>query len=187
MHVTIACVCAGLTLAWAGLTLAQAPGTYPAKAVRIIAGFPPASGADITARLIAPRLGEALSQQFLVENRPGAGSNIAAELAAKAAPDGYMIFVGTVANAINATLYPKLPFDFARDFTPVALTSSAPNILVVHPSVPPRSVPELVQLAKAQPGALNFASSGAGTAPHLSAELFKSMARVIKESGARAE
>lgn len=179
MSIVIRCLVAILALVGSGGALAQAPATpYPAKPVRIIAGFPPGSGADITARTIGARLGEAFGQQFVIDNRPGAGSNIAAELAAKAAPDGYTIFIGTVANTINATLYPKLPFDFARDFAPVALTTSAANVLVVHPSVPVRSVAELVKLAKAQPGRLNFASSGNGTAPHLSAELFKSMAGI---------
>ena len=168
---------AGLTLICAGGALAQAPG-YPVKPVRIIAGFPPGSGADITARVIGQKLGEAYGQQFLVDNRPGAGSNIAAELAAKAAPDGYTLFIGTVANTINATLYARLPFDFARDFAPVALTTSAPNVLVVHPSVPAHSVAELIKLAKARPGQLNYGSAGTGTAPHLSAEMFKSMAGI---------
>ena len=151
---------------------------YPAKSVRVIAGFPPASGADITARVIGAKLYDVLGQQFLVDNRPGAGSNIAAEIAAKSPPDGYTLFIGTVANAINATLYSKLPFDFARDFAPVALTTAAPNVLVVHPSVPARSVRELVALARSRPGQLNFASAGTGTAPHLSGELFKAMAGV---------
>lgn len=168
---------AGLVLVCAGGALAQAP-AYPVKAVRIISGFPPGSGADITARVIGQKLGEAYGHQVLIDNRPGAGSNIAAELAAKATPDGYTLFVGTVANTINATLYAKLPFDFARDFAPVALTTSAPNVLVVHPSVPAHSVAELIKLAKARPGQLNYGSAGIGTAPHLSAEMFGSMAGI---------
>jgi tripartite-type tricarboxylate transporter receptor subunit TctC len=151
---------------------------YPARPIRVIAGFPPASGADITARIIGSRLGEALGQQVIVDNRPGAGSNIAAELAAKSPPDGYTLFIGTVANAINATLYSRLPFDFSRDFAPVALTTAAPNVLVLHPSVPAKSVKELIALARSRPGQLNFASAGTGTAPHLSGELFKAMAGV---------
>ena len=111
---------------------------YPSKSVRVIAGFPPGSGADITARVIGARLADALGQQIIVDNRPGAASNIAAELAAKSLPDGYTLFIGTVANTINATLYSKLPFDFARDFAPVALTTAAPNVLVLHPTVPAR-------------------------------------------------
>jgi len=152
--------------------------SYPVKSIRVISGFPPGSGADITARVIGARLGDALGQQVVVDNRPGAGSNIAAEIAAKSPADGYTLFIGTVANTINATLYAKLPFDFARDFAPVALTTAAPNVLVVHPSVPAKSVKELIALAKSRPGQLNFASAGTGTAPHLSGDLFNAMAGV---------
>ena len=151
---------------------------YPSKAIRVIAGFPPGSGADITARVIGARLNDSLGQQVVVDNRPGAGSNIAAELAAKSPADGYTLFIGTVANTINATLYSKLAFDFTRDFAPVALTTATPNLLVVHPSVPARSVSELVALAKSRPGQLNYASAGVGTAPHMSGELFNAMAGV---------
>jgi tripartite-type tricarboxylate transporter receptor subunit TctC len=162
-----------------GQTPAAASGAaYPAKPIRIIAGFPPGSGADITARVIGAKLGDALGQQVIVDNRPGAGSNIAAEIAAKAPADGYTLFVGTVANTINATLYAKLPFDFARDFAPVALATATPNVLVVHPSVPAKSVKELIALARSHPGQLNFASAGTGTAPHLSGELFSAMAGI---------
>jgi tripartite-type tricarboxylate transporter receptor subunit TctC len=151
---------------------------YPSKSIRVIAGFPPGSGADITARVIGARLNDALGQQVAVDNRPGAGSNIAAELAAKSPADGYTLFIGTVANTINATLYSKLPFDFARDFAPVVLATATPNVLVVHPSVPVKTVKELVALAKSRPGQLNFASAGTGTAPHMSGELFKAMAGI---------
>ncbi len=151
---------------------------YPVKPVRVIVGFPPGSGADITARVIGAKLYEVVGQQFLTDNRPGAGSNIAAEVSAKSPPDGYTLFIGTVANTINATLYSKLPFDFARDFAPVILATAAPNVLVIHPSVPARSVKDLIALAKSRPGQLDFASSGVGTAPHLSGELFKTMAGV---------
>ena len=151
---------------------------YPMKPVRVIVGFPPGSGADITARVIGMQAGVFLGQQMVIENRPGAGSNIAAELVAKSPADGYTLFIGTVANTINATLYPRLPFDFARDFNPVVLAAATPNLLVVHPSLPAKSVRELVALARSRPGQLNFASSGAGTAPHLSAELFEAMAGV---------
>ncbi len=162
-------------LAWA---LGVAAADYPDKPVRMIVGFPAGSGVDILARLAGQKLAETYGQQFVIDNRPGAGSNIAANLAAKAAPDGYTIFLGTVANAINATLYAKLPFDFTRDFAPIVLAASAPNLLVVHPSVPARSVAELIRLAKAQPGQLSFGSSGTGTAPHLAGELFKRMAGI---------
>jgi len=162
-------------LAWA---LGVAAADYPDKPVRMIVGFPAGSGVDILARLAGQKLAETYGQQFVIDNRPGAGSNIAANLAAKAAPDGYTIFLGTVANAINTTLYAKLPFDFTRDFAPIVLAASAPNLLVVHPSVPARSVAELIRLAKAQPGQLSFGSSGTGTAPHLAGELFKRMAGI---------
>lgn len=162
----------------AGTAAAAAAQAYPARPIRVICGFPPGSGADITARVIGAKLYEVMGQQFFVDNRPGAGSNIAAEIAAKSAPDGYTLFIGTVANTINATLYSRLPFDFARDFAPVALATAAPNVLVVHPSVPAKTVKDLVALAKSRPGQLNFASSGTGTAPHLSGELFNAMAGV---------
>ena len=168
--------------ALAATLLCAVPGataqSYPVKSIRVISGFPPGSGADITARVIGARLGDALGQQVVVDNRPGAGSNIAAEIAAKSPADGYTLFIGTVANTINATLYAKLPFDFARDFAPVALTTAAPNVLVVHPSVPAKSVKDLIALAKSRPGQLNYASAGTGTAPHLSGELFNAMAGV---------
>ncbi len=175
MRATISIAVLPVLLAVAAGTMAQ---PYPAKSVRVIAGFPPGSGADITARVIGARLGDALGQQVVVDNRPGAGSNIAAEIAAKSPADGYTLFIGTVANTINATLYAKLPFDFARDFAPVVLTTATPNVLVVHPSVPAKSVKELIALAKSRPGQLNFASAGVGTAPHLSGELFNAMASV---------
>ena len=151
---------------------------YPDKTVRMIVGFPAGSGVDILARLVGQKLAETYAQQFVIDNRPGAGSNIAAGFAAKAVPDGYTIFLGTVANAINATLYAKLPFDFTRDFAPIVLAATAPNLLVVHPSVPAHTVAELIRLAKAQPGQLSFGSSGTGTAPHLAGELFKRMAGI---------
>ena len=166
------------TSALAQITSAGPGAAYPAKSIRVIVGFPPGSGADITARVIGAKAGEALAQQVIVDNRPGAASNIAAELAAKTPADGYTLFIGTVANTINATLYPRLPFDFARDFAPVVLTTAAPNVLVVHTSVPAKSVKELIALAKIRPGQLNYASAGTGTAPHLSGELFNAMAGI---------
>jgi tripartite-type tricarboxylate transporter receptor subunit TctC len=170
---------AGFALACASVALAQAPSAmYPAKPVRVIVGVSPGSAADIPARAIGQKLGEALGQQFLIDNRPGAGGNIAAEIVAKSPPDGYTMLLGSIANAINTALYSRLPFDFARDFSPIALAASAPNLLVVHPSVPARSVADLIRLAKAQPGTLNYASVGPGTVPHLAGELFKSMAGI---------
>lgn len=155
--------------------LAQAQ-EYPARAPRLLIGFPPGSAADVATRVIAPPLGMALGQGIVIENRPGAGSNIATEQAVRAAPDGYTLFLGSVANTINASLHRDLPFDFARDLAPVAPLVSIPNLLVVHPSVPASSVAELITLARA--GQLFFASSGVGTAPHLSGELFNLMTGV---------
>jgi len=151
---------------------------YPAKLIRLIVGFPPASAADIAARVVGQRLGPALGQQIVVDNRPGAASNIAADLVAKSAADGYTLFTATVANAINAALYPKLAFDFVRDFAPIELAVATPNVLVVHPSLPARTVQELIALAKNRPRQLTYASAGVGTVLHMSAELFKSMAGV---------
>jgi len=146
--------------------------SYPAKPVRIIVGFTPGGGVDINARLLAPKLGEYLGQQFIVDNRPGAGTNIANELVAKSVPDGYTILINTAAVAINMSLYKKVNFDTLRDFAPISVFSQSPNVLVIHPSVPVKSVKELVALAKAKPGALNFSSAGSGTTQHLSGELF---------------
>lgn len=146
--------------------------SYPTKPVRIIVGFTPGGGVDINARLLAPKLAEYLGQQFIVDNRPGAGTNIANELVAKSPPDGYTILINTAAVAINMSLYKKVNFDTLRDFAAISVFSQSPNILVIHPSVPVKSVKELVALAKAKPGALNFSSAGSGTTQHLSGELF---------------
>ena len=146
--------------------------SYPTKPVRIIVGFTPGGGVDINARLLAPKLAEYLGQQFIVDNRPGAGTNIANELVAKSPPDGYTILINTAAVAINMSLYKKVNFDTLRDFAPISVFSQSPNILVIHPSVPVKSVKELIALAKAKPGALNFSSAGSGTTQHLSGELF---------------
>lgn len=146
--------------------------SYPTKPARIIVGFTPGGGVDINARLLAPKLAEYLGQQFIVDNRPGAGTNIANELVAKSPPDGYTILINTAAVAINMSLYKKVNFDTLRDFAAISVFSQSPNILVIHPSVPVKSVKELVALAKAKPGALNFSSAGSGTTQHLSGELF---------------
>ena len=143
----------------------------------MIVAFPPGGGTDIVARMLAPRLGEALGQSVLVENRGGASGNIGTELAARAAPDGYTILMGNVApNAINVSLFRNLPFDPVADFVPVSLVASTPNILVVHPSIPARTVKEVIALAKAKPGTLNFASAGVGSSSHLAGELFRILA-----------
>lgn len=152
--------------------------TYPAKPVRIIVPFPPTAGADTTIRLFTPKLAEALAQQFIVDNRAGAAGNIGAEAAARAAPDGYTLLVAPASLASSQSLYKNLTFDLARDFEPIAMLASAPFVLAVHPSVPAKSVKELIALAKARPGQLNFASTGIGGTNHLAGELFKSMAGI---------
>jgi tripartite-type tricarboxylate transporter receptor subunit TctC len=156
-----------------------AEGDYPRKPVRIVVPFAPGGSTDVVARILADKLGTALGQAFVVENRPGAGGNIGADVVAKAAPDGYTLLMGTTGVlAINQYLYKDMPFDAARDFTPVSYTSLITNILVVNAEVPAKTVAELIALARSKPGALTFASSGAGSSTHLSGELFKSMAGV---------
>ena len=147
--------------------------SYPSRPVRIVVGYPAGGGVDITARLIGQWLSERLGQQFVVENRPGAGSNIAAEAVARAAPDGYTLFLATTANAINATLYDKLNFDFIRDIAPVGGLSRVPLILVINPSLPAKTLPEFIAYAKSNPGKINIANGGVGGADHVSGELFK--------------
>jgi tripartite-type tricarboxylate transporter receptor subunit TctC len=151
---------------------------YPARPVRLIIGYPPGGSADITARLFGQWLSERLGQAFVVESRPGAGTNIATEAVVRAPPDSYTLLLVAPANAINATLYEKLSYDFIRDMAPVAGLIRFPNVLVVNPSVPARTVPELIAHAKANPGKLNMASSGAGSTIHVSGELFKMMTGV---------
>jgi tripartite-type tricarboxylate transporter receptor subunit TctC len=148
--------------------------TYPTKPIRLVVPFPAGGTTDILARAVAQKLSETLGQQVIVDNRPGAGGNIGSELVARAAPDGYTLLMGTVGtHAINVSLYPKLPYDPVKDFTPIVLVAGVPNVLVVNPSLPAQSVAELIAYAKANPGKLNFASSGSGTSIHLSGELFK--------------
>jgi tripartite-type tricarboxylate transporter receptor subunit TctC len=147
--------------------------TYPSKPIRLVVGFPPGGGVDINARLLAPKLTEFLGQPVIVENRPGAGTNIANELVAKTAPDGYTLLINTPAVAINMALYRKLPYDTLRDLAAVSIFSEAPNILVVHNGVPARDVKELVALARAKPGVMNYSSAGSGTTQHLAGELLK--------------
>ena len=150
---------------------------YPSRPIRLIVGFGPGAGADISARILAADMSKALGQQIVVENRAGAGSNIAAELVVRAPKDGYTLLVGTAANVINGAIRP-LSFDFAKDLAPIVLTTEAPNILVVNPSVGASTVPALIALAKAKPGELTFGSAGVGTSPHVSGELFNIMAGV---------
>ncbi|MGB6796032.1 MAG: tripartite tricarboxylate transporter substrate binding protein, partial [Xanthobacteraceae bacterium] len=151
---------------------------YPARPVRIAVGFPPGTSSDITARLIAQWLSERLGQQFIVENRPGAGTDIAAESVAHAAPDGYALLWVTQSNAINQTLYQDLNFDFSRDIRPLAGIVSIPTVMIVTPSLPVQTVPEFIAYAKANPGKINMASPGIGSANHVFGELFKMMTGV---------
>jgi tripartite-type tricarboxylate transporter receptor subunit TctC len=159
-----------------GIVLEAAAQPYPAKSIRFIVPFPPGGSADILARAIGQKAGEGLGQSFVVENRPGAGTAIGAEALAKSAPDGYAIMIGTVSShAINPALNPKLPFDPVKDFTPISLVASIPFAMVVHPSVPAKTVQEFVELARARPGTLNYSSAGSGTSNHLAGELLRSM------------
>lgn len=164
---------AALALVALGVPPAALAQTYPTKPIRIVSGFAPGGGIDIMARVLSPKLVESLGQQVLIESRPGAGTNIAMEYVVKSAPDGYTLLMNTPAVAINMSLYKKLSFDTTRDLAAISIFSQAPNLLVVHPSVPVRSVKELIALARARPGALNFSSGGNGTTQHLSGELFK--------------
>ena len=150
--------------------------SYPAKPVHLLVGFAPGGGNDIAARLIGHWLSERLGQQFIVENRPGAGSNIATEAVVRAAPDGYTLLLVAVANATNATLYDKLNFNFIRDIAPVAGLLRVPNLVEVHPSVPARTLPEFIAYAKANPGKVNMGSGGSGGPVHMTGELFNMMA-----------
>jgi tripartite-type tricarboxylate transporter receptor subunit TctC len=151
---------------------------YPNRSVRIIVATAAGSGADIAARIIASQLSASLGQQFVLENRPGAAGNIAAEAAARAAPDGYTLLMMVAGMAINPALYSKLNYNIEKDFDPVALAASAPLVLAIHPSLPVRSVRELITFAKAHPGELYFGSSGSGSSPHLAAEMFRMQAGI---------
>jgi tripartite-type tricarboxylate transporter receptor subunit TctC len=170
---------------WAALALtaqlsvsASAQETYPARPVHVIVGLGAGSSTDVTARLIAQKMGQILGQSFVVENRAGAGGNLATAFVAHAPKDGYTLLFGSVATTVNVTLMPNAGFDLVKDLAPVALLATVPNILVVHPSLGVHSLDELTALAKSRPNEILFASSGIGTSPHLSAELFNLMAGV---------
>jgi tripartite-type tricarboxylate transporter receptor subunit TctC len=165
----------GLTLSAPSLASAA---EYPVKPVRIVVGFPPGGSVDIAARLVSQFLSERLGQQFIIDNRPGAGANIGTEAVVNAPADGYTLLLCGSFNAISASLYSRLGFVFLRDIAPVAPVLRAPNIMVVNPSVPATSVPEFIAYAKAHPGRINMASTGNGTTTHLSGELFKAMTGV---------
>ena len=151
---------------------------YPAKPVRVVVSFPPGAGADIVARTITPRLTEAFGQQFVVDNRSGASGNLGAEVAARAVADGYTLLFTPASVASSQALYTKLGYNLERDLVPISIVASAPFVLVVHPSLPARTVKDLIAMAKAKPGQLLYASTGNGGSPHLAMELFKMQARI---------
>ena len=167
-----------LVTAMAATTAGVCAQSYPNKPVRLIAPSSPGSGVDIVARFFAQKLGAQIKQQVVVENRAGAGANIGAEIAAKAAPDGYTLFMGTPSHVINPSLYRRLNYDIIRDFVPISQVSSGQYVVVVHPALPVKNLQQLIALAKARPGQLNFGSAGTGNATHLAAELFRAMSRV---------
>ncbi|MEO7727013.1 MAG: tripartite tricarboxylate transporter substrate binding protein [Burkholderiales bacterium] len=175
---------AGLFLAVAATAAAQDPSpgsgqAYPVKPLRLIIPFGPGGTTDILGRVIGERLGDRFGQQVLIDNRPGAGGNIAAEITARAAPDGYTIFLGSMGTqSINVSIYPKLAFDPLKDFAPISLISNSANLLIVHPSIPVNSVKQLIQLAKAKPERFSYSTSGSGSFNHMSAELFSLMAHI---------
>jgi tripartite-type tricarboxylate transporter receptor subunit TctC len=151
---------------------------YPSRPVRVIVGFPAGSASDVVARLTGQGLSERLGQQFVVENHPGAGTNLAAEAVVRAPPDGYTLLLSTSTNAVNATLYRHLNFDFMRDIVPVATMDQTPYVMEVTLLLPPKTLPEFIAYAKANPGKVNMASNGIGSGPHVAGELFKMMAAV---------
>ena len=167
-----ACVVTFFTL----LVALPAAAQWPVKPIRVIVSYPPGGGADAVARLLAPKLGEALRQQVVIENRGGAGGIIGGEAAAKATPDGYTFLLDASNHGVNPSLQSRMPFDTLKDLAPVSLLVVVPNVLVVHPAFPASSVKELIALIKAKPGGYSFASSGNGSAQHLAAELFKAQA-----------
>jgi tripartite-type tricarboxylate transporter receptor subunit TctC len=169
-----ACVLAAAVCLLAGpRAQAQNGNSYPSRPVRVIVPFAPGGPADIVARLLAQKLSENLGKQFYIENQPGAGGNLGMGAAARAAPDGYTVVIVSSSYMVNPTLYPKVPYDPAKDFMPVTLPAYAPNVLVANPSLPVKNARELADLIKANPGKLSFASAGMGTTPYLSGELFK--------------
>ena len=169
----------GVSLAFCAGVSAQAAETYPTRPIRVIVTYPPGGGVDLAARVIGQKFTEAFGQQVIIDNRGGAGGNIAMEMGARAQPDGYTLTMSAAGpTAINVSLYNKVPFDPVRDYAPVARVASTIYALVVHPSVEAKSVKELIALAKARPGKLTFASAGIGAPPHLSGELLKTMAGI---------
>ena len=169
---TLKALCAIAVATGAGMSSGAHAQTYPVKPIRFVIPFPPGGGTDTMARVMAPKLSEALGQQVVIDNRGGAGATIGTEIAAKSPPDGYTLLLMTVTNAVGMSLYPNLKYDLVRDFAPVTRVATTPHVLVVHPSVPAKTVKELVALAKARPGALVYSSSGSGSVSHLGGEYF---------------
>jgi tripartite-type tricarboxylate transporter receptor subunit TctC len=163
----------GIAIMLCALTATAAEQIYPQRPVRVIVTFPPGAGSDVATRLVATKLGETFGRQFVIDNRAGAAGNIGVDLAAHAAPDGYTLLSVTAAAAISQSAYRKVSFDLARDFAPVAPLASAPFVLAVHPSVPAKSLKELIEIAKAKPGQYSYATPGSGSSPHVAGELLK--------------
>ena len=163
--------------AFFGTSCAQAQ-NYPARPIRLVVSFAAGGGVDLVARLIGQKLSEAWNQQVVIDNRPGAGGNVSAELVAKSPADGYTIYLSSASVVVNASLYKSLPYDPLKDFAPVTLLVSAHNVLVAHPSLPAKNIRELIALAKKKPGQINYASTGSGSSGHLAMELFRSMAGI---------
>jgi tripartite-type tricarboxylate transporter receptor subunit TctC len=170
MALTARCAAAVVLVLLGAAVFAQ---PYPARPVRVIVTFPPGAGSDISTRLVTAKLSETFGRPFVIDNRAGAAGNIGVELVAHAAPDGYTLLAVTASAAISQSAYAKVPFDLARDFSPIALIASAPFILAVHPAIPAKSLQELIALAKSKPGQLSYATPGTGSSPHLAGELLK--------------
>jgi tripartite-type tricarboxylate transporter receptor subunit TctC len=169
---------AASALAWPAAARVACADAYPSRPVRLIVGFAPGGGNDIVARLMGQWLSDRLGQPFVIENRPGAGTNIATEAVVRAAPDGYTLLLAGIPNASNAAMFPTLTFDFMRDITPIVGIMRIPNVMVVNPALPARTLSEFITYAKANPGKINMASAGTGSGSHLAGELFKLMAEV---------
>jgi tripartite-type tricarboxylate transporter receptor subunit TctC len=174
------CPTAALALLIGGFVTASAAWSqaYPVKAVHLIVAFPAGGGIDTVTRLLGPKLTEALGQQMIIENRVGASGNIGTDYVAKSAPDGYIVLMAYASHASNAALFEKLPFDTVKDFQPVSMIGAVPHVILVNPSLPVKTVPELIRLAKARPGDITYSSPGNGTPLHLAAELFKVTSRI---------
>jgi tripartite-type tricarboxylate transporter receptor subunit TctC len=176
-RIWLAAVTASALMLGGSATMTRAD-NYPSKPIQLVVGYAAGGSTDIIARIVGQQLSEALGQPVVIENRPGAGATVASAQVARAAPDGYTLFMSTIANTINTSLHAKLPFDFATDFAPISLVATVPNVMVINPDVPAKTVKDFIGLAKSKPGEINFASSGTGSSVHLSGELFNMLAQV---------